>query len=82
MAGVVGCAVFTRQDPDGSFMVDSRHYEGLKDAIEANESGWVELDAAEGEGGKVLLRVRDIVTLVLQTESVVAAAAARQVTDG
>lgn len=82
MASVVGCAVFTEQDPATAFMVGLHHYDRLRDAVDAGEKGWVELDAAEGEDGKVMLRIQDITCLILQTESVVAAATARQLANG
>ena len=82
MAAVVGCAVFTRQDPGAAFMVAAHHYDSLRDKLDTKEKGWIELDCAEGEGGKTLIRLEDIVVVVLHTESLVEALKQREVTEG
>jgi hypothetical protein len=82
VAAIVGCALFTRQDPCNAYMVASHHYEALRDQLDRKERGWVELDCPEGEGGKTLIRLEDIVVIVLQTESLVEAVRAREAVSG
>lgn len=72
MKVVVGVAVYTKQDPQGSFLVESRHYEWLRDALDKGETGWIELDSSFGDG-KVFLRLEDIVAMVHHTASMVEA---------
>lgn len=73
--------MFTKQDPSTGFAVNVRHYEQLRNALDTNEKGWVELDSSFGDG-KVFLLIEDIITLVNSTESYVEELSADAVVDG
>ena len=64
------CHVYLRDDPTSRYEVQSRHYEVLRDRLDANEKGWVELDSAVGDGdAKLMVRLEDIQSLFLSTPS-------------
>lgn len=65
-----GCVVLFES---GRFHADEiiaqpEYYERLRDALDKGETGWIELTLAHGAGGRTMIRLEKITSIMLATE--------------